>query len=902
MTDGNINFFSDKSEEIKYENIIALNDAIQLAKYDSYISNKELEALKRRFWEDKFKIYLVYLKEKLNVINWTKNIIRTRRIKEYLSQLIFSDPNKIFALYEYFKDEDFAEEILIKATMKNPKLANIYFNSYKNTPYAKNILLAAVKSNPYLLIDFQHKIENEAYYNEIISAAKNKDKLISCAKDEKWVNYKNYIFFKDEPYAKEVLTILIRKLDYIWIVDYELFKNEPFAKDILIALAETNSEYFFKQLDKYSECPYLKELLLIATKQNPIMAMKIKDNIYKNASFAKDVLIEANNKDNLKKYIKNNPFSFFENFEELKNFPFVNELKIIAKNKENVLICLSKNSWAGIFYFDEYKNETYSEEMLEYYNKEHSRFVLSISDKFKTKIYSKKVLMSAGKKEPFFMVEYFSKFGDQPYAKDILMLAIDNDSSQLFYHIDQYKSKPYAKEILKMAVMKSPFQAYEFYSKYKTEPYAKEILNSARNEIDEIFFEKERDCLQVWRIINLFHSENDELRFHIISNFNENKLYKIICDWRAEIFTSSYNWILNKILIKLKNNNKDIYDLANDNSFDSLSTFIEAAASYWRLDELFNGISNDKKKKDLLDRLFNWDNNSSNSNNFVSLIEIIDNVKSPELLNLIKLKIKNNYEKGTNKNEWWIIAKHFSNKFKDVFFSNIPDKYKLPDIKWIKSETLFDSKWRNVQQYFFYNDEDWKCSFNSFISNYKSWSEWNIEDKWSFVIIKSRATGWKSITIYANKPEYDWTITDKKNWFDEIETNMNSMRPALESIVIVHRWHSYHASKTIARIPPIAKMVFLWSCGWFQSIWEVLDKSPDAQIISTKWIGTMTVNDPLFKAINNRILGWKDIIWWDVWKEITPKLKDNKDFWKYVRPDENLWALFYKKVQDLRTK
>ena len=52
--------------------------------------------------------------------------------------------------------------------------------------------------------------------------------------------------------------------------------------------------------------------------------------------------------------------------------------------------------------------------------------------------------------------------------------------------------------------------------------------------------------------------------------------------------------------------------------------------------------------------------------------------------------------------------------------------------------------------------------------------------------------------------------------------------------IVVHRGHSYHAPSTIDLMQGDAQMVFLGSCGGFQNIGRVLNKSPKAHIISTK--------------------------------------------------------------------
>ena len=46
----------------------------------------------------------------------------------------------------------------------------------------------------------------------------------------------------------------------------------------------------------------------------------------------------------------------------------------------------------------------------------------------------------------------------------------------------------------------------------------------------------------------------------------------------------------------------------------------------------------------------------------------------------------------------------------------------------------------------------------------------------------------------------------------------------------------------------------LGSCGGYNNLNEVLNISADAHIISSKQVGTKTVNEPILKAMNNILL------------------------------------------------
>ncbi len=680
--------------------------------------------------------------------------------------------------------------------------------------------------------------------------------------------FKNDKLFVYKNYLKEKLDIT------------DLYRQFFYSKEMLLKSIDDNLITAFIYFEKYQSAPYAKEVLLRAVDKHPDLAFYYFDK-YQSAPYAKEVLLRA---------VGSNPRGAFLDFEKYQSAPYAQE--VLLKAAENI-------GFDGFASYSYYESQPYAEETLKYVRK------------------NKNLLLKDLEKNPDYAFYHFDKYQSEPYAKEILLKAAALTPMRAFRLFNRYESAPYAKEILnaasasketllkEIAKNKDKLEIFEYYAYYKSSPHAEEIISKSASIVnnEDVFHKdspylKNKDTffLKIGRVMNDLHNEKPEIRFWIISHFDENKLYRLVQHGRSEIFTSTYNGIINKFIATWKN----LYDVAKANNFDWLTTFVEAAASYGRLDELFGLIPDNAKKKELINMIFDEKNIKWDVGSYVAIMEIINNSNSAELVKYIGEKIRANYASGVNRVMWWMIAKNASGKFSDdPFFKSIPDIYKLPDIKWIPSNELFDGKWRNVQQYFFYNDRDGKGSYESFIRNYRGNSEWNITDEWSFVIIVSKAKNGKSITIYANKPENDGSEKEKPNGFDAIRQNMDSLKPPLESIVVVHRWHSYHAQKTIDRIPPTAKMVFLGSCGGFQDIGKILGKSGSAHIIATKWIGTMTVNDPLFKAINEQILSGKDIVWEDVWNKIAPRLKNNKDFWNYVRPDQNLGVLFHKKKMEL---
>ncbi|MFB1013871.1 MAG: hypothetical protein QMC68_08970, partial [Bacteroidia bacterium] len=194
---------------------------------------------------------------------------------------------------------------------------------------------------------------------------------------------------------------------------------------------------------------------------------------------------------------------------------------------------------------------------------------------------------------------------------------------------------------------------------------------------------------------------------------------------------------------------------------------------------------------------------------------------------------------------------------------------------------------KNVQQHFFFDDPDGKASYNHFLGTFRN-GNWSILDRGTYIIVKSKSG--MDVEIYANKPTSEFAGQDAiKAHFEE-----TSRWPD----VVVHRGHSYFASAAIESLTPNAEIVFLGSCGGYNNIAQVLKYSPDAQIISSKQIGTMLVNDRLCLELNEVIRKGQDIVWDDLWDTLDKKFAagsaaDNR-FQDYIPPHKNLGALLIK--------
>jgi hypothetical protein len=149
----------------------------------------------------------------------------------------------------------------------------------------------------------------------------------------------------------------------------------------------------------------------------------------------------------------------------------------------------------------------------------------------------------------------------------------------------------------------------------------------------------------------------------------------------------------------------------------------------------------------------------------------------------------------------------------------------------------------------------------------------------------------KNIEIYANKP------LQSEAGAQEIAAVLRQRD--LAPRVIVHRGHNTDADRTIEQIPATAVLVFLGSCGGYRQLEAVLSQAPEAQVITTRGVGTYTVNDPFLKALNEALLSGTDVVWADFWRSVGSVLAGHPRFADYVPPDKNASVIFLKAYRTL---
>jgi hypothetical protein len=187
----------------------------------------------------------------------------------------------------------------------------------------------------------------------------------------------------------------------------------------------------------------------------------------------------------------------------------------------------------------------------------------------------------------------------------------------------------------------------------------------------------------------------------------------------------------------------------------------------------------------------------------------------------------------------------------------------------------------------FYGDEDGKSSYNSFVNLFKDKSQWDVTTNDSWVTISSLQG--QPIKIYANLP---LKTEDEKDIAAQGELADYLKKQSIEPSILIHRGHSYHLPGTLKYLNTSVKLAILGSCGGYKNMKKIMELNPDVHIIASKQVGSMAVNEPLLRHLNNELLEGKNLDWVNFWSELNAAFKNDanvsKLFEEYIPPYKNV--------------
>ncbi len=395
--------------------------------------------------------------------------------------------------------------------------------------------------------------------------------------------------------------------------------------------------------------------------------------------------------------------------------------------------------------------------------------------------------------------------------------------------------------------------------------------------------------------INALHDLPDDKRFKVLQPLNAKELYYIIVTGEDVIYTSSYVGVFNRMMAKSPQKNGD--SLLMLVKFDRFKKFIRMAASYNKLDAFLSSMQPGNAQL-LMKAFVRGLDRTSNLEDAVDVADSYGSITDSTLNALMKQEVLANYNQNLlNNNSRGETIYDILN----LLFLSAEDttdqlavKYKIPPVYLLPTSLLSDTAGRVIQQVFFYGDKDGIQSFQNFMTLFKGKKEWKITQNENWVEISSQVG--KPILIFANKP-LDNSKGDDPDAKAQKLLGEHMMANGYDPTIVIHRGHSYHLKYTIDQLPTSAKVIVLGSCGSYQNLTSVLQICPDAQIISSKEVGSRLVNEPVLKLINESLLYEDEIDWINLWKALAKQFEGTEAkerFENYIPPHKNMGALFIK--------
>lgn len=405
------------------------------------------------------------------------------------------------------------------------------------------------------------------------------------------------------------------------------------------------------------------------------------------------------------------------------------------------------------------------------------------------------------------------------------------------------------------------------------------------------------EALDLVQELNSLHEEPPPVRFRAVENWGARELYMLLVYGETDIFTSSYRGVFDRLIAKMQRENMTGDRLLAEVKQARFRVFMKSAAVFHRLDPFLDTIPSPVARWTLLTRCVSELEQASDLvAQSMTVAELLWAPLDLRTLNLIRDTLKSEYARVARERNtaamglYGVLAAQMAQRTEpglvDAALTQIAKPYlaALPNLTALPVERLFTNG-VSVQRYFFYNDDDGKQSFQSFLAQYRQAKDWRIDDYSTFIQISSTGPG-RIVVLYANHP------TSDEDGIRAIDELFRTQRIAPN--VIVHRGHSPYVETTLEHIPPTVGLVFLGNCGGYLLLEAVLTKAPQTHMITTKGIGSLTINDPLLKALNEYMRRDNALTWPAFWRQAETALGRNPRFGDYVSPDKSSGVVFLK--------
>lgn len=544
----------------------------------------------------------------------------------------------------------------------------------------------------------------------------------------------------------------------------------------------------------------------------------------------------------------------------------------------------------------------------------------------------KMVFRKKARINPSFILPGIAPFENEPFADSLIILAADKIPMEVYSYAQATKSvaarvirrntNPKVQTIAKLssimngtlylpfldellgnrltiddikAVVENELAYYKLLVKTQTSYYNRIATGDTPVLADVLYKMLERKATDVFvNVMNDLHDSPDAVRMRVSDPLSSQEIYYLIVTTEEVIYTSTYTKLYDRMMTRFPGRRSD--SLLMSLNFDKFKKFIKIAANYNRLDDFLKAMPEDRSLK-LMYAFVQGLQKTGSLEDAVDVADSYGSITDVDLQNFLKKQVRQNYEKSLQDKDrkGEVIYNILQTLFQSASDPSVDLSARLgiPPVYKVDYSSIADDSGRVVQHVFFYGDEDGVTSFRNFMGLFNGKPEWKVVTGKEWVTINSIKG--KPYTIYANLPlDYKQDL-DAKAQQSLIEyLTKNNINPSF----VVHRGHSYHLKYTIQQMLPSSRIVMLGSCGGYQNLAKILNVNEDAHIISTKQVGSYSVNEPILRALNDDIRNGRNIEWIPVWQQITASVKNdpkaNELMKDYVPPHKNLGAIFIK--------
>lgn len=544
----------------------------------------------------------------------------------------------------------------------------------------------------------------------------------------------------------------------------------------------------------------------------------------------------------------------------------------------------------------------------------------------------KMVFLKKARIDPSFILPGIAPFENEPFADSLIMLAADRIPMELYSYAQATKSvaarvirrntNPKVQTIAKLStimngtlylpfldellsnrltiddikgVVENELAYYKLLVKTQTSYYNRIAIGDTPVLADVLYKMLERKATDVFvNVMNDLHDSPDAVRMRVSDPLSSQEIYYLIVTTEEVIYTSTYTKLYDRMMTRFPGRRSD--SLLMSLNFDKFKKFIKIAANYNRLDDFLKAMPEDRSLK-LMYAFVQGLQKTSSLEDAVDVADSYGSITDVSLQNFLKKQVQQNYEKSLQDKDrkgeviYNILQTLFQSASDPTL--DLSARLGIPPVYKVDYNSITDDSGRVVQHVFFYGDEDGITSFRNFMGLFNGKPEWKVVTGKEWVTINSIKG--KPYTIYANLPldyKQDLDAKAQQSLIDYL--TKNNINPSF----VVHRGHSYHLKYTIQQMLPSSRIVMLGSCGGYQNLAKILNVNEDAHIISTKQVGSYSVNEPILRALNEDIRNGRNIEWIPVWQQITASVKSdpkaNELMKDYVPPHKNLGAIFIK--------